>query len=208
MRGRWCKCDVYFSGDTLKCPRCGMTGPPESEEEYERREWKEWQEDVRKEHQANPLRYYCYKITGKVPDYEISFEENQADVDENRKFRNEKSEKHFEQVNEEALAWKIRRGFAKPPEGTTKTKWLKEHAKKRKLRREKLKQEVADDRLRYNSPINILPYMFEKIQYECECEAPKMRAGKFCKICVLATRVRQYTLDLFKDAAEGRSSYV
>jgi hypothetical protein len=42
----------------------------------------------------------------------------------------------------------------------------------------------------------------------CECEAEKMRQGIFCPTCRLLVKVNDYLLDLFKDAAEGRSSVI
>lgn len=39
------------------------------------KEWKERQEKAKRIHQQNPILYYCDKIHGIRPDYEVSFEE-------------------------------------------------------------------------------------------------------------------------------------
>ena len=194
----------------------------------ERREWKEHQEEVRREYQQNPILYYCCKIRGIVPEYEISFEDEYKAQTEHIEARHEATEKFLEKEFEkydikpmnklkkivyDAEVWthekrerKITR-LTKPPEGMTKTQWQKELRKKRRLRREEEKERELDrDFVFHNSPQR----MFEKMigNVECECEAEKMRAGEFCNTCVLISRVRQYMLDLFKDVAEGRSRYI
>jgi predicted RNA-binding Zn ribbon-like protein len=62
-----------------------------------------------------------------------------------------------------------------------------------------------------NSPQEMYIDMLEMFRWgdsACECEAEKMRAGIYCKTCKLFIHLREYTIQLFKDAAEGRSSYV
>jgi hypothetical protein len=95
----------------------------------------------------------------------------------------------------------------KPPE-LTKTQWKKEQSKKRKAEREANKQRKADYELENNSPSWMFHRMTEELYIACECEGEKMRQGEFCDICKLVIKVREYTLDIFKAAAEGRSSYI
>ena len=45
------------------------------EREREREKWRQRQEEERRKHQQNPILYYCYRIHGLRPDYEIGFEE-------------------------------------------------------------------------------------------------------------------------------------
>jgi hypothetical protein len=49
--------------------------------------------------------------------------------------------------------------------------------------------------------------MFEDIigKIGCECKVEDMRQAVYCKTCRLIAKIHQYTLDLFKDAAEGGS---
>jgi hypothetical protein len=57
-----------------------------------------------------------------------------------------------------------------------------------------------------NSPFYRYQYdILDKIG--CKCHKENMRlTGKICKTCKLMLKVREYTLTLFKDAAQGRSS--
>jgi hypothetical protein len=198
-----------------------------------RREWKEEQEEARREHKQNPIKYYCDKIRGNVPDYEVSFEEEYRDrieLSETRhnaalEYLEEEIGKHLTPPERmpilkrrvyEAEVWtheEYEKKRAKAmqdsikPEGMTKTQWKKEKSKKRNLEREDAKQKELDRKYEIrHSP----RYMFARMIHDigCECEAEKMRAGVFCDTCKLITRLRRYTLDLFKDGAEGRSSYI
>ena len=234
MRYPCSKCRTSFDGDHLKCPACGYAGPyPESKEEAERRSWKECQERELKKHKANPLLAYTYKILGNVPEYEKSFGQEQEDRAANRKFRKEMLDK----VENERIAgynkwfyhirtdrkdpdrefkvghyWSKVNPRAKELGITNEEQWnemvAKERPKEQKEDRENARLIKADRELENNSPIRMFYRMIGEIKTECECEAPKTRAGKFCKICILAGVLREKAIDLFKDAAEGRTSYV
>jgi hypothetical protein len=203
----------------------------------ERREWKEHQEKVRREHQQNPILYYCDKIRGIVPEYEISFKDAKKMKDERIKERDEAPEKFLREEYAMRLpspdempelerrvfnteVWKHEEYEKRraehnaeydtkhtKPEGMTKKQWQKEKSRKRKLKREEEKEQKLNRDFEFrNSPQRMFYKMIDSI--DCECEAEKMRVGIFCETCVLISRVRQYMLDLFKDAAEGRSSYI
>lgn len=40
----------------------------------------------------------------------------------------------------------------------------------------------------------------------CQCKAENLKQGIYCKTCKLMLKVHEYMMDLFKDAAEGRST--
>jgi hypothetical protein len=193
-----------------------------------RKSWKERQAMARREHQQNPLKYYCDKIECIVPDYEISFEEDYKANLEHLKRREQQTKDLLESFNDkyppEEMTELERRVYdieiwghgkrenkiarhTKPPE-LTKTQWKKEQSKKRKAEREEEKQRRADDELERNSPLKMFHRMTDELDEACECEAEKMRQGEFCDICKLVTKVREYMLDVFKAAAEGRASFV
>jgi hypothetical protein len=79
-------------------------------------------------------------------------------------------------------------------------------SEERKKLREEQKQWLLDEKYEFhNNPQRMFLNMIEEV--ECECEATKMRVGIYCDTCKLFLRLWQYTLDLFKDEAEGRSSF-
>lgn len=204
--------------------------------EEERRTWKERQEEVRREHQQNPILYYCDKIRGTIPDYEKSFEEKKKDEAANIEARRAslkqyqarrraattipaKIAKEMEMTELERRVYELEKcdpdygwyekiqARQKPPEGMTKTQWEKEKRRVRRELREEEKQRESDWHFKCNnSPQRMFINMVEKV--DCRCEAEEMRAGKFCDTCILISKVKQYMLDLFKDGAEGRSSYI
>lgn len=61
-------------------------------------------------------------------------------------------------------------------------------------------------KFRQNSTTNILYHRVEKLLYMCECTEDGLRNGKICKICKLTKTANVYILNLFRDAAEGRSN--
>jgi DNA-directed RNA polymerase subunit M/transcription elongation factor TFIIS len=231
-----CKSEMMFPAiflrDFTTCPRCKTALPPETEEEYERRLWKENQEKERKKHKINPLLGYAVEINGTVPNYEISFEKHNEISKEHTKRRREDDDENLNEILEDEarirLAGKIRRGEVKPPNGMTKTQWLKEHSRKRKEYKESLEQYWEDFEIKHDNPINMLVKMLrggligyrrmsrrksrridiDGIEQECRCTAADMRQGRYCKVCTLITKVWEYAVGIFKDAAEGRSPYV
>jgi hypothetical protein len=82
-----------------------------------------------------------------------------------------------------------------------------EERKKRRLVGEERKLGKSDWNLKYHgTPNHLIEKRIRKLR--CECEAEKMRQGIFCPTCRLLVKVNDYLLDLFKDAAEGRSSVI
>ena len=79
--------------------------------------------------------------------------------------------------------------------------------KKREIRRRKIQENKdarADQAIRANTPWWKVQ---EKVFYiRCECEADYLRLGIQCKTCRLMSKVDRYMMELFKDAAEGRTS--
>lgn len=176
--------------------------PDPEEQQFD---YKQSQEEERKKHQLNLLLHYSAKIHGVVPEYEKSYEEQQEERGDNLETREEL-------FHEESAENMILDSTPKKPEGITKTQWLKEVRQKRKKIKEKRKQRRLDEKYEFlNSPQERYIEMLEGFRWggsACECEAEKMRAGICCKTCKLFIPLREYTIQLFKDAAEGRSSYV
>jgi hypothetical protein len=93
------------------------------------------------------------------------------------------------------------------PDGMTKLQWQKEIRNKKRLIIEQRKQGQSDWNLKQNlTPFQLFSNRLDKIS--CRCEAEEMRAGRFCDTCKLIVKINEYTLDLFKRASQGRTSYV
>jgi hypothetical protein len=59
---------------------------------------------------------------------------------------------------------------------------------------------------RQNNPPNVLYLMARKLLYMCECTEDELRNEKICNVCKLTKMANIHMLNLFRDAAEGRSS--
>jgi hypothetical protein len=96
------------------------------------------------------------------------------------------------------------------PEGMTKTEWRKEKSRKRKLAREEEKRRKKDwDLELHNTPKAMFKNEIMIAAREpCDCEAEKMRMGIYCNVCKVWAKAYKYVVNLFKDAAEGRSTYI
>jgi hypothetical protein len=141
--------------------------------EQERKKWLDYcASQKRKE---DPIEKYCYEIREEMPDYELSYEEYQKEVNKRRKERQEI-------LNKENQAPTDKRS--------------------RQLQREEAKQERLDFRLEENSPFHIFLDRVEKIS--CRCKAEAMRQGIYCDTCRLIVKINEYMLKIFKDSAQGR----
>ena len=94
--------------------------------------------------------------------------------------------------------------FGKPEDFKSKTQWEKHIRSKIKAlvdEREERKKEMHSKPVFEKSPQEMYIKAIEQI--DCECEADST-----CDTCKLFKKVWEYTLQLFKDAAGGRISYV
>lgn len=91
-----------------------------------------------------------------------------------------------------------------PECGMSKSKWEKERQHKRRLLRDIRKLYDSDSELEWN--VSHFRMFTKDIinKIGCECKAEQMRIGIFCKTCQLIHKLQNYTLNLFKDTAEGR----
>jgi hypothetical protein len=191
---------------------------PDCYEKNQRQEWlEECEEAKRKE---DPIERYCHKIRGTIPYYERPFilleqdgleEEEKPFAEEYKRIMSGDTKNGREEAMREE--WSRRKeeqryqDIKNKPEGMTKVQWIKEGRRKRQLQKEESKQAQLDQKFKYrNSPISMFEDMIGKIS--CECDAEQMRQGIVCKTCKLITKLNQYTLDLFKDASEGRSTII
>jgi hypothetical protein len=155
---------------------------------------KGWQNKQRKE--EDPLERYCYDIRGERAAYEITYEEMKENMAANVM--------HMIAIEEQERD--VERQPTKP-DGMTKLQWQKESRNKKRLSAEKRKQGQSDWNLKRNlAPLQLFSKRIDKIS--CRCEAEEMRAGRFCDTCKLIVRINEYTLDLFKRASEGTTSYI
>lgn len=170
----------------------------------DKREKQEWEQDMEEQKRTeHPIEKYCYDILGEVPDYKMTFEQIQKEQEENIAYR--------EKLREEWLqrkSWDLHRQSAqRPPADWTKSKaeWAKELRHKKRLQRVEELQSKADFDLRFHhSPMSEYKELLNKIP--CRCKAEDMRQGRVCETCRLLIKVHDYTLQLFKDAAQGRMS--
>ena len=63
-----------------------------------------------------------------------------------------------------------------------------------------------DWKFRQNNPMNVLYQRVRKLFYMCECTDKGLRNGKICNVCKLTKMANVYMVNLFRDAAEGRSN--
>jgi hypothetical protein len=87
-------------------------------------------------------------------------------------------------------------------------KWKRIIHEKKMAREERDRQESNFKFVCNNSPKRRFESeVLDKIQCQCYFNSEEMRrTGNICKACVLILKVREYTLNLFKDAAQGRST--
>jgi hypothetical protein len=158
----------------------------------QKRKWLEHCKEQKK--QEDPIERYCYDIRCEIPDYEISSEVHQKEIEELRQMRDA-----ILKEEQDAQTTDVK------PEGMTNKQWSKEKRKTKRLKREERNQEEADRRLERQSPI----YMFRQrvVKTGCRCKAEEMRRGIFCDTCKLIRRVDECMLDLFKNASQGRTAF-
>ena len=170
---------------------------PDCKDKKERQEYQEYQEETKRE--EDPIERYSNKILGIFPVYEISYEESKKIEEENSQYRNKIANEFLESEAELKTQNK--------PEGITKTQWAKEKRNKRRLLKAQAQEYRSDSKLRFEgSPSYLIGKRIDKIP--CDCTAPNMRHGKFCKTCILLRKVNDYMLDLFKGISEGRSTVI
>jgi hypothetical protein len=179
------------------------------------------QELERRDYEQNPLPHYADIISPLNSGYE-SLKEMMKDIERlelvqalsDCKDDPDKIEERIKLVEHRSDVWtlKEREEFVAQwvshhvkPKGMTKTEWQKEQSGRRRLLKQ---QRKADTVLESNSPILRFSEMIEDLGYRCECKGERMRRGEFCRICKLGTKLTEYAINLFKDAAEGRSSLV
>jgi hypothetical protein len=154
-------------------------------------EWIEYCEEQKQK--ETQIERYCNQILGIKPDYEMTFEESSRLEEENW---NARCKGMYECHQEHDFLYE-------KPEGMTVKEWKE---KKRLIKLER-KQRERDSYLEITSTPNWL--IAETIQkIKCDCMAEGIRNGVTCDTCKLLVKVNDYMMNLFKDAAEGRSSVV
>lgn len=207
--------------EKIECNECNIKRCKLKHEAF-----KEWSEEIRK----NPIKKYCNDIRDVVVPCEIPFErlerfeiengaENEVRSNEEMRKRDIELYTYIHQTKHQLIE-DLKEDYAeelKTGEMTRKQfneilekKWNQIKHKKRELREER-KEYDHDFKFAYdNSPMSkYKEEILDKIDCECYSEKnrEKMRlTGEVCKTCKLILKVREYTLNLFKDAAQGRSS--
>ena len=180
---------------------------PTEREEYAklRREAKE---------SEDPIERYCYDIRGIIPWYDITYDEKKRlTATREERYRGtsiagRKEPTDEQQERQEWLETTNILSLAQKPERMTDKEWATKKKVAKKLRRE-LKRERDDDmKLWSNNPTGMFNRRVDNLRLMCYCNGRVIRNGRICKICRLAKKVDEYMLNLFKDAAEGRSSNI
>jgi hypothetical protein len=92
------------------------------------------------------------------------------------------------------------------PEGMTNKEWVEEKRKRMRLEKEERMQQESDRKLKWNaSPFRAFSKTVDRIG--CRCKAEEIRKGVYCDTCKLIVRVHEYTLDLFKNTSQGRTTF-
>jgi hypothetical protein len=217
--------DKYI-GNLYLCPDCYKI--------RDKKDWEYTRIKERKEAEViHPLIGYSYKIKGEKPDYEKSYEEKEEERKECDKLMKEYQNKTVSNPidNELELKSLTERGremdYRKTRNmlrnitgsqkqivdepwkemGISKTQYIKELRRKMKLHDEESKQRQVDWDLEHHaSPIHLFIKELDKLHYECDCDAVKMRQGIYCDICRLIKPIYDMTLKTFKEAAELRKT--
>lgn len=172
---------------------CGECKDKKYREEFLRN-----QEEERKEHQAKPILNYAHKIRGSQPYYAGTYEEYKERQEKSRKVRD---------ANIKALSDSNSAELSNLCGNKEITTWLKNMKHHRREQKEEKKGRLANNKLKYEyNPARLLQKTIDKVGRRCEAEL--MRQGIFCETCRLFVRVNEYMLSLFKDGADGRSSYI
>jgi hypothetical protein len=172
----------------------------EHTKEMRRIEWQKECEEEKKSRMLDPIRYYAEQIRNEEDYYSLTLEEKEAWDKESWDYRIELSD-------QEIAERKAVHGGIKKKEGMSDEEYKK--LRNREYRRKTIqdnKQHKADRAIKEKTPWNILYHKLWSIS--CRCTAEEMRQGIFCETCILLKKVDNYMLDLFKNAAEGRSSIV
>jgi hypothetical protein len=167
--------------------------------EQDKKDWKELQDSIKVK--EDEIERYCHKIRGTIRPSELPFEEYRKQSSEDWKLREEILEKIEREEEEEANFQREK------PEGMARKQWQKEKSRRRLLKREEVKAKLLDEKfLLRNTPHQIFIDRLHKVQ--CECTAIGIRQGIYCQTCKLIIKVNEYTMQLFKDAAEGKITIV
>lgn len=188
---------------------------PECTEKEARDEHKNFQERLRKEAEVNPLIKYGHDINNTVPFWEISYEMERKRIESKSESSIESSalsrewseeQKYIARNFKQQLPYKDRPADCND---MSEEQWWKHVYKRRLELKEKAKQRELDEELRHNSPTRQILRMLGTVYggggSGCECKAEYMRQGQFCPVCRLMVKVWEYTKNIFKDAAQGRS---
>ena len=168
--------------DTTGIEKCYIT---KAELTQQKKEWGENCKIMREQaKKGDPIVRYCDDIRGGIPYYELSFEEMQELEDENNEERKDRMD---ELLNNR---------FTDTKRSTKE--------ERRQYRLDK-KQREKDRQLENTTPIRIFERRVRKIG--CECEGERIRvAGEYCEICRLIVKANGYMMNLFRNAAQGRTS--
>jgi len=209
-----------------ECNECNIKRRKHKHEEF-------WGKQ-REEDQKYPIIKYCHDIRNKAHYWEIPFERlerfekehgaekyvKSLDDSESSVVEEEKSHfseyiyeknkdvfaEHFAEINGEDLrTGKItKEEFNKQLE----KEWNEVRHKKRFNIESRKQRDLDWDFAFNNSPFH--KYRSDVLNnIGCECHNENMRlTGNVCKTCKLMLKVREYTINLFKDAAEGRKSFI
>jgi hypothetical protein len=142
-----------------------------------------------------PMERYCNKILRIVPEYYMTFEEHKKVTEDNY----DRRMKACDELDEEYEFLYTK------PDGMSDREWKE----KKKLIRQERKQMEADEKLENNiTSYWLLSKSLNVCFYKCNCTGEGLRNGIICVVCKLLARVNDYMVNLFKDAAEGRSSVI
>lgn len=162
--------------------------------EEAKQELEEWNAICERQRQKEtPIERYCNDILGIKPDYKMTFEEHKHLEKDSW---NERCEE-MDQID------RYEDFFYEKPDGMTNKEWRE----KKRLIKLKRKQRESDLEFQITSSPNwLIKETIDKIQ--CRCTAEGLRNGIVCDTCKLLVKVNDYMMNLFKDAAEGRSSVI
>jgi uncharacterized protein YozE (UPF0346 family) len=165
--------------------------------EVKKQRWEEERAQYQKE-ETYLIKRYVSQIRNKVDYRDQSYEEleRHREAETDTKAYDERMARVDRIIKEDGF-------LAEKPRSMSEQEWVK---RKREIRARRIHESSE-----YNADMAIITHTPWWIFHDkvnaiwCDCEPEQLRRGIYCKTCKLVLKADKYMMELFKDAAEGRS---
>jgi hypothetical protein len=150
------------------------------------------------------IKRYVSEIRNKVDYHDQSYEDKE-EIEAIRRRKEDESKNKVTTETESRLDRIIREDdiLDRKPESMSNEKWLKRKQEILARRAQEDLEYKTDRVIRTHTPWWIFHHKVGAIW--CDCKPEQLRQGIYCKTCKLVLKADKYMMELFKDAAEGRS---